>query len=118
MGRLAISAGSTNPTSLISAAIAPGARDVASRAAVAKSRADRIFNLIISSNALEALTDSKARVRSIISFGKIDADGPQPQLRHVESYSEAGVTVERPIRWIPRDSIGVRIEQRAGSSNS
>jgi len=53
-----------------------------------------------------------------MSFSKVDANGPQPQLRHVESYSEAGVAVERPIGWISRDSIGVRIEQRVGSSNS
>ena len=64
------------------------------------------------------MPDPKARVRTINSLGKIDADGPQPKLRYVESYSKAGIAVQRPIGWIPRYPVGVRIEQRVRSSNS
>src|SRR5581483_10373594 len=56
-------------------------------------------------------------MRAVETFGKVDADGSQAELRHVETYARAVIPVECPIRRVPGYPIGVGIQQRVGSSN-
>ncbi len=102
--------------------MAPRPAHMASATAPAKNIADRIFISFYWSPGrvalqLKTLADSEARVRSIHSFGEVDAYRTKTELGYVETDAEAGIPIKRPISGISGDAVRVRVEKRVRASD-